>query len=222
MSENLSGLGSFPIHLEFRPKPTAFVVRGRGKEAAESAIEFTLAFPRLQKIETPGGRSLRDVEWTLSVHEGSFHRGPGHDDVNGLLTYSPEHDDYPYFPESAGADFYLAPPVFAGLSRALLAGLVPTEITLSARGLRLGTGSDDYIWDIEANATLPLVDLKISFALDDEGGGAEPSAHPLRDDLRELRDSLALHATKLTRSVSTALTWILCALVGILLTLWFT
>lgn len=218
----MSGLESLPTYLKFRAKPTGFVVRGQGKSPAEGVITFSLRLPFTWSVETSDGRSLREIDWTLDVHEGEFSRAEGHEDVNGLLTYSEAYDDYPSWPEGAGAFFYLAPAAFAGLRDAVLGGRTPDEITLSARGVALGYAPDgsSIVWDIKGKPTLPLVDLKISFGIEADEANEKDAEKPIRAYLREHMEGMASHNSVLARSLSKYLLWIFWALITLLFTLW--
>ncbi len=189
-----------------------------GNSVAPS-ISMGLKLSSGDNVRTPDERSLNDIEWSISVYEGSVTNEHAESlNAIGMLNYYPERQDVDYsVSEGCSAWAHLEKESFALLSSFVLSGRLPTSIRIHTKGgLRYGWEPDGSgkVWDVQANPNSSVQQLEISLVAGgktDEDCNIEMHRQITATDLQDLERSLGSTISKQLTKIRTTLAWILVA-----------
>lgn len=198
---------AIPAILDFVPFNCSVQLNQYHENSVAPYISMGLRLSGGDNVRTPDERSLNDIEWSISIYEGSVTNEHVQSlNAIGMLNYFPGDQGVDYsVSEGCSAWAHLEKGTFALLSSFVLSGRTPSSIRIHAvGGLRHGWEPDGSgkVWDVQANPNSPVQRLEISLvAVETPDEDCTIGVHrPVTAaDLQNLEQSLATTISKKTR-----------------------
>ena len=173
------------------------------EEAIDASLSRTLSM-RLdldpeEYIELPDGRSLKMLNWTMTLIEGSIYNELAtKEGAIGFVFHLKESVDAidDYSPESFHVGSILKPEKFSTLLGVIQNGRLPDKIHITVRGLRHGWRPDGSlkVWDIETNPDVFLINMQFNIPLISTGETFADSCDESTNDEKFPATSGDIHA----------------------------
>ncbi len=156
-----------PVALSFLPASASVHLATGTRGPEPRTVSFELKPEHDESLATSDGRSLNDVQWSLSLNEGeNYNEHMKQDQAIGVLGYlAGTVTSYEATADACHASVAIPPEMFSQIWLLTCSGRLPDHISLGVTSIEFGDDSDgkDKVWDVKSNRSVYILEVRFRF-----------------------------------------------------------
>jgi len=157
----------FSPSISFRVERASVHLGATFAGANQRTITLVLKLEAGEDVETAERRSLRNVEWSMSLYEGSeFNEQVKAQEAIGVFHHHAEsNSEYDHSAEACYASVAIEPTTFTELWKLVANGRLPDWLSVTVKNMAYGYDPDgrEKVWDVTTNRSVPITEVTFRF-----------------------------------------------------------
>lgn len=153
--------------ISFRTERASVELGATHEGASRRSVFLALKLDTRENVETAERRSLKAVEWSINLYEGSeFNAHAKQQQAIGFLSHHPQSkSDYDYSAESCHGSVALESGTFAPLWNLFVSNRVPDLLSITVKDITYGDDPEgrEKIWDVTNKRSVGIVEASFRF-----------------------------------------------------------